>query len=115
MIGTVKWFDAAKSFGFIIQPDGTELFVHAACFAPGVTALLAGDLVKFERGVDNRTRRAIAQNVSLAVPALDRIRLMSDLRRSLDRDLVGRPGANEVLAEMRFALAELEQIAAATR
>ena len=27
-IGTVKWFDNRKGWGFIVQPDGTDLFVH---------------------------------------------------------------------------------------
>jgi CspA family cold shock protein len=26
--GVVKWFDEAKGFGFIEQPDGRDLFVH---------------------------------------------------------------------------------------
>ncbi len=26
--GTVKWFDNRKGWGFVIQPDGTDLFVH---------------------------------------------------------------------------------------
>jgi hypothetical protein len=26
--GTVKWFNERKGFGFIIQDDGVEVFVH---------------------------------------------------------------------------------------
>lgn len=26
--GTVKWFDPRKGFGFIIGPDGQDIFVH---------------------------------------------------------------------------------------
>jgi len=26
--GTVKWFNVQKGFGFIVQENGTDLFVH---------------------------------------------------------------------------------------
>ena len=26
--GTVKWFDNAKGYGFIISPEGEDVFVH---------------------------------------------------------------------------------------
>ncbi|RLS50605.1 MAG: cold shock domain-containing protein, partial [Planctomycetota bacterium] len=26
--GTIKWFDARKGFGFIIGPQGQDIFVH---------------------------------------------------------------------------------------
>lgn len=28
IIGTVKWFDAAKGFGFVEQQSGPDVFVH---------------------------------------------------------------------------------------
>lgn len=28
LIGTVKWFNTTKGFGFILMEDGTEVFVH---------------------------------------------------------------------------------------
>ena len=28
MTGTVKWFSAEKGFGFLVQEDGSDLFVH---------------------------------------------------------------------------------------
>ncbi len=31
--GTVKWYSQKKGFGFIVQEDGTELFVHHTALA----------------------------------------------------------------------------------
>ena len=28
MVGTIKWFNTSKGFGFILTEDGTEVFVH---------------------------------------------------------------------------------------
>ena len=29
--GQVKWFDPRKGFGFIVGPDGQDIFVHFSC------------------------------------------------------------------------------------
>jgi CspA family cold shock protein len=47
--GTVKWFNAAKGFGFITQDSGPDVFVHySAIDASGYKALDEGDQVEFE-------------------------------------------------------------------
>lgn len=28
IVGTVKWFDARKGYGFLLTPEGAEVFVH---------------------------------------------------------------------------------------
>lgn len=33
--GTVKWYDAEKGYGFIVQPGGDEIFFHRTRLAPG--------------------------------------------------------------------------------
>jgi CspA family cold shock protein len=35
--GSVKWYDSEKGYGFIVHPDGTELFFHRTGVAPGET------------------------------------------------------------------------------
>jgi len=48
-IGTVKWFDNRKGWGFIVQPDGTDLFVHyTAILGAGFRRLEDGGKVEYE-------------------------------------------------------------------
>lgn len=35
--GSVKWYDHEKGYGFIVHPDGEELFFHRTGVAPGET------------------------------------------------------------------------------
>ncbi len=48
--GTVKWFNNAKGFGFIVSPDFEEdLFVHySAIVTEGYKSLKTGQSVQFE-------------------------------------------------------------------
>jgi len=52
MKGKVKWFDAAKGFGFITSDeDGKDLFVHHSQIqATGFATLKDGEAVEFEIG-----------------------------------------------------------------
>ena len=49
-LGTVKWFNSAKGFGFISQPDGApDVFVHhTAIQMNGWRSLEEGQKVEFE-------------------------------------------------------------------
>ena len=65
--GTVKWFNAAKGFGFI-QPDSGEAdaFVHiSAVERAGLQSLNEGQRVKYDL-VAGRNGKSSAENLTLA-------------------------------------------------
>ncbi len=63
--GTVKWFNAAKGFGFISREGGEDIFVHFnAITASGYKSLNEGDKVEFE--VEKGPKGLNATNVSIA-------------------------------------------------
>ena len=48
-VGTVKWFNEAKGFGFIEQESGPDVFVHFSSIAgDGFKTLEEGQKVSFE-------------------------------------------------------------------
>jgi len=61
--GTVKWFNAAKGFGFIQRSTGDDVFVHfSAIQANGYRSLDEGVEVEFE--VKQGPKGLQAENVS---------------------------------------------------
>jgi cold shock protein len=64
--GTVKWFNAAKGFGFI-QPEGggADAFVHiSAVERAGLDTLNEGDRVEYEL-VRGQNGKSSAENLKL--------------------------------------------------
>ena len=49
-IGTVKWFDSKKGFGFIVNTEGKDVFVHFSSIeGDGFRALKDGEQVDYEQ------------------------------------------------------------------
>ena len=64
-IGTVKWFNGPKGFGFI-EPEGggQDVFVHiSAVERAGMSTLNEGQKVSFEVVADRRTGKSSADNL----------------------------------------------------
>ena len=48
--GQVKWFDSKKGFGFIINPEGKDVFVHFTSIeGDGFRSLKDGEPVDYEQ------------------------------------------------------------------
>ncbi|MGU3360648.1 cold-shock protein [Methylobacterium sp. M6A4_1b] len=64
-VGTVKWFNETKGFGFI-QPDngGSDVFVHiSAVERAGMRGLAEGQKVSYEMETDKRSGKQSAGNL----------------------------------------------------
>jgi CspA family cold shock protein len=67
-IGTVKWFNGQKGFGFI-QPDdgGSDVFVHASAVErAGMSGLHEGQKLGFELERDSRSGKMSAGQLQAA-------------------------------------------------
>lgn len=65
MKGKVKWFNAEKGFGFIVDENGKDVFVHfSAIQVEGYKTLNEGEEVTFE--VVQGDRGPLAKNVQRA-------------------------------------------------
>lgn len=60
-IGTVKFFNTSKGFGFISPEDGSkDVFVHATALeASGLRSLADGQRVEFDVQPDKRGPKAV--------------------------------------------------------
>ena len=67
-VGTVKFFNESKGYGFI-QPDGggNDAFVHVtAVERAGMRAIVEGQKLSFDVVRDNRSGKSAAENLRAA-------------------------------------------------
>ena len=66
-IGTVKWFDIKKNFGFI-QPQngGRDVFVHTSALSKsGLQELQEGQTVEFDTEINPKNNKQNAINIKI--------------------------------------------------
>ena len=66
--GTVKFFNAQKGYGFIVQDGGgPDVFVHiSAVERAGMRSLVEGQKVSFDIEADRRSGKSAAVNLQAA-------------------------------------------------
>jgi len=72
--GKVKWYDAAKGFGFLSQEEGEDVYVRAAALPDGVEGLKAGQKVEFGVAAGRRGPQALTVKLIDPPPSLSRTR-----------------------------------------
>jgi CspA family cold shock protein len=59
-IGTVKWFNETKGYGFIARDNGSDVFVHYSSIrGNGFRTLKEGQRVEFELGQGPKGPQAV--------------------------------------------------------
>jgi CspA family cold shock protein len=66
--GTVKWFDCKKGFGFVVNADGKDVFVHFSVIqGEGFRSLKDGEIVEYDE-VES-PKGLLARRVTRVTPA----------------------------------------------
>ncbi|MBP0443862.1 cold shock domain-containing protein [Roseomonas sp. SSH11] len=62
----VKWYNGRKGFGFVLGPDGQDVFFHASAMAEaGIQSADTGDKLVCEIGTDRQGRRLVTRIMEL--------------------------------------------------
>lgn len=68
ILGTVKFYNETKGYGFIAPDDGSkDVFVHATALErAGMRSLSDGQKVSFDTRADNRSGKIAVENIQVA-------------------------------------------------
>ena len=73
--GTVKWFDSKKGFGFLLNSEGQDVFVHFSSIdGDGFRSLKDGEKVEYEeikgdKGLSARAVHRLVADLKQKAPA----------------------------------------------
>jgi len=81
--GRVKWYDAAKGYGFVTSDEGGDVFLPRSALPSGVTELKSGQRIEFGVIDGRKGAQALGVNVLEAPPSV------SELRRRPAEELHG--------------------------
>ena len=72
-IGKVKWYDAARGFGFVSNPGDEDVYVGSQVLPDGVTELTPGQRLEYDFAAGRRGPQALRVTVldSRVLPALE--------------------------------------------
>ena len=82
--GRVRWFDAAKGYGFITSEEGKDVFLPAQALPTGVTTLRKGAKVEYSVVDGRRGPQAMDVRLIASAPSLVKATLCEDLIKMLD-------------------------------
>jgi CspA family cold shock protein len=72
--GRVKWYDAAKGFGFVTSDEGGDVFLPKGSLPVGVADLKAGQRVEFGLVDSRKGAQALGLKVLDAPPSMAELR-----------------------------------------
>ncbi|EPD32474.1 cold-shock protein [Propionimicrobium lymphophilum] len=120
--GKVRFFDAAKGFGFIAKDEGGDVYVHASALPEGVTSLHPGQRVDFGVIAGRRGEQALSVEIldeppsvlkarrkkpeQMAVVFEDLLKIMDQTGNSYRHGRYPSPGQAKKLAHMLRAVAD---------